>query len=215
MDITLLIAVFLIASTVFMLFVGYMSTKAVLPSRDAYRADEFQQRLTALMRQGQYQAVITQATEELQAHPQFAAAYRFRAEAYRSTSQPDEAIADYTSALEHMNLADVAAQAELLDARGRLWQQTGEHDMAIRDFDDCLALVPANAATRVARAQSLTDLGDAATALEDLHVAIESNPYNPAAYELRARVRKSLGQVDGVEVDLRRAKRLREGTADW
>lgn len=215
MNISLLIAVFLLTSTVFMLLVGYMSTKAVLPSRESLEVDEYQRRMIELTQMGQHQAVIDHSTEEIRARPDALAAYLHRADAYRRSGEPDLAIADYTAALERIPSGDVLAQAEILYARGLLWQQTDEHEMAVRDFDDRLAASPGCASTHAARALSLFQLGDLQRAQQDLNISIELNPHEPEAYDLRAQIRRTLGQSDGAELDLLRAKRLREGTADW
>jgi len=112
--------------------------------------------------------------------------------------------------LEQIPPGDVGAQAEILYARGLLWQQTGEHEMATRDFDDRLAVAPGCPATHHARAVSLVALGDPSRAEQDLYAAIELNPQDEEAYELRSDLRRKRGESDGAQQDLLKAKRLRE-----
>ena len=103
-------------------------------------------------------------------------AYNNRGNSYRSKGEHDQAIADYSKALE-LNPDFVAAYIN----RGTSYSDKGENDQAIADFAKALELNPNLAATRE-NLETATRLRNAATEYDQ---AIQENPQDPEVWHIR------------------------------
>lgn len=77
--------------------------------------------------------------------------------------------------------------------RGMAYKRKGEHDRAIRDFDQATALDPKSAAAYLNRGYSYDSKGNKARALSDLDMAILLDPKNADAYNGRCWLRALQG----------------------
>ncbi len=80
----------------------------------------------------------------------------------------------------------------------------GRYAQASNHLDLCLRRRPQTAALHAQKAGCLFLLGNHPEALRESNLAIKLNPDEPYGYQNRARVRARIGQVAGLEADLRR-----------
>ncbi|HEV7224413.1 MAG TPA: tetratricopeptide repeat protein [Pirellulales bacterium] len=75
---------------------------------------------------------------------------------------------------------------EIYIARARAWQDAGEWDKALADFDEAIRLDPKNSAAYGSRGWSWENQGEWDKSLADFDEAIRLNPENSEAYASRA-----------------------------
>ncbi|HEV2201190.1 MAG TPA: tetratricopeptide repeat protein [Bryobacteraceae bacterium] len=102
------------------------------------------------------------ASRALEMNGKLARAYNLRATAVRATGGVAEALEDYSRAVELDPNLDNYFQ------RAATYQLLNEHQRAVADFDQALALAPDQPHTYYARAQSRAAIGDAKGAQEDI-----------------------------------------------
>jgi Flp pilus assembly protein TadD len=85
--------------------------------------------------------------------------------------------------------------------RGLAYKRKGEHDRAIKDFDQATALDPKDAKAYLNRGLSYENKGEKARALSDFDMAILLDPKNAEAYNNRCWLRA----LQGMDLDAARA----------
>jgi tetratricopeptide (TPR) repeat protein len=132
---------------------------AVLQPRDAQALAE---RGFAYIDKKDYANAIADADRALALDPKLAKAFNLRGIAHRSAGDPRKAVDDFTKALEYEPNLDNYFQ------RATSYQDLGEHRLAIADFTKAVAEDPQEPHIYFARAKSLSAIGDAARAREDI-----------------------------------------------
>lgn len=119
--------------------------------------------------------------------------FRQRGLAYQFLGKHDEAIVNYTAALD----AD-PGHHETLIRRGQVYSSLNDHLAAAKDFSEVIDVDQANDAARYCRAISLLAQGKIAQAHADLSVAIKIAPKHPGYHVLLAELNQKSGNVPGV-----------------
>ena len=125
-----------------------------------------------------------------------AIAYYIRAGAYKAKGDSDQAIADYSKAIEaNSHYADAYA------GRGILYQIKGDDDHAIADYAKAIEIDPRNANAYVGRGMVYRLKGDNDHAIADYTQAIEINPRYAIAYFNRGSTFQTEGKHDRAIAD--------------
>ena len=133
--------------------------------------------------------------------------------AYRE-GRYEQAVEFFTTAIVSGEL-DVEALAIAYNNRGVAYDQLGDYDRAVADYQEALSLKPDDAMARrnlrvvlVRRGVALANTGEYQRALTDLSRAIELGPDKAIAWLRRAQVRMESGDLEGAATDLAEARRL-------
>ena len=122
----------------------------------------------------------------------------------------------YDRAIQLFNrLMAVAADSELLDARGNAYLETGAYDQALADFMEAIRRDPANAQVFIDRGVAYYLMGDAEKAVADDSEAIRLNTTNSAAFSNRAAAYMKLKRLDLALADDNEAIRRSPDKADF
>ncbi|MEM7783131.1 MAG: tetratricopeptide repeat protein, partial [Planctomycetota bacterium] len=117
--------------------------------------------------------------------------YRQRGLAYQFLEQNQDAIKDFTTALNQ----DQDHQATLV-RRGQAYAEVGEHDLAVKDFTRVIKLNPDNHEARYHRAISRTWQKKFDEGRSDLIKAIKVAPNDPKYYLQLAEIMQKVGDQD-------------------
>ncbi|WP_312876476.1 SAV_2336 N-terminal domain-related protein [Streptomyces bohaiensis] len=137
-----------------------------------------------------------------------ALAHHLRGRAHRAAGNNEQAIADFTRAIELE--PDNAANYRW---RGLAGHSAGDYQRAIADFTRAIELEPDNAANHRWRGLAGHSAGDYQRAIADLTRAIELEPDNAANHHLRGLVGHSAGDYQRAIADLTRAIELEPDNA--
>jgi tetratricopeptide (TPR) repeat protein len=124
-------------------------------------SDAYVDRGLAYLETKNYTQAINDSNHALEIDPKLAAAYNLRATVERAQGDLNKALADFTRALELYPDLDNYYQ------RGATYQLMGEHQKAIKDFDEAVAFSPYSAQAYFARAESKRAIGDEQGARRD------------------------------------------------
>ena len=130
-----------------------------------------------------------------------AAVYNNRGTGWYLKGFYDNAIADFTEAIQHNPKFTLAFQN-----RGRAWHKKGEYDRAVQDFGEALRLDPRSAATYADRGSSLLNKAEFDLALADFSQAIRLAPKYGLAYLGRADALSGKQNYKAALVDLNQAE---------
>ncbi len=126
----------------------------------------------------------------------------------------EQAVELFTTAIVSGEL-DVEALAVAYNNRGVAYDQLGDYDRAVADYQEALSLKPDDAMSRrnlrvvlVRRGVALANTGEYQRALTDLSKAIELGPDKAIAWLRRAQVRMESGDLEGAAADLAQARKL-------
>jgi tetratricopeptide (TPR) repeat protein len=141
-----------------------------------------------------------------------AAIYAARGRAWLREEEPEEAVSDFTRALE-FKPADPALLPVLLKDRARAHTRLAAHKQAAEDWSALIALDPAAEPAYLNRAQTLLAAGDTAAALADFDTVLARNARSVEARIGRGNVFVALDQ----KADAYREFDLAQETApgDW
>lgn len=128
-------------------------------------------------------------------------AYNIRGVIRKSLGLHSEAIEDFNLS---MDLAG-APEANQLTNRATCKWALRDHDGAMNDLSDAIALDPQHASARRQRAEYRRAKGDFDGAMEDINRAIDLEPASGYAYYLRAWIRHNLDDLAGAIDDYSRA----------
>jgi protein O-mannosyl-transferase len=159
---------------------------------------------------GVYHDVLTLWNDTLAKNPDCWMAYHNRGMANLQRGQAQEALADYTRAIE-LNPALTDAASGLVGAyvmRGNAYRQLGQIQQAINDHSRALELQPDFAGAYSSRGLDYQQLGQRHLAVDDYSRAIALKPDAGAAYMNRGSAYQQLGQMQLAIQDLTRAIEL-------
>jgi tetratricopeptide (TPR) repeat protein len=122
--------------------------------------------------------------------------YRKRGFAFRSLNQFEQAIIDYTRAIE---LDPTYARAYA--SRGSAYRRLKEYERAMQDYNRALELEPNYAWAYCGRGETYRLLKEYALALADLNRALELEPNYARAYAQRALLHLWLGKMELARLD--------------
>ncbi|MCA1223805.1 tetratricopeptide repeat protein, partial [Streptomyces sp. 8L] len=132
-----------------------------------------------------------------------ALAHTLRGRDHRISGAHDQALTDYTAALD---LAPDLARAHY--GRGETYRLTGRHEQALTNLNRALELEPTDSDYLVCRAQIQDALGDGAAALTDFNQAVELSPTDAWVIRSRAAFYVDAERYDDALTDLTRAIEL-------
>jgi tetratricopeptide (TPR) repeat protein len=142
---------------------------------------------------GRFAEAIADVTAALDFHPDnlhvLREAWIIRAKAYQGLNDHARAVADLTQVL---RIPSIDSQPFIL--RGTSFAALDKHDEAIADFTKALQM-EATPAAYLGRAQEHAKQRRHSQSLHDLTEAIELQPEDPTAYQLRAETYRSLGDL--------------------
>jgi serine/threonine protein kinase/Tfp pilus assembly protein PilF len=147
-------------------------------------------------------AAYTEASKTTQRQDK-AAAFLSRATLYARLRQRDQAIADYTKAIEVY-----PGPVKAWSARGLAYGRMGEHAKAAADFTQVIERTPRNAQAWCNRGTAYSFTGELTKSLADFNEAIKLRPDLVLAWTNRGNVHRSLGKLDDSARDFSRAIEL-------
>ena len=127
----------------------------------------------------------------------------------KRTGRYDEAVADYSRAVE-LGPDDV----EAISSRGETYRQMGRHDEAAADFTRAIELDPGDAWATGSRGQTYEAMGRLDEALADFTRAIELDPAQAWILSVRGETYRQMGRLDEAAADFTRAIEI-DPTQDW
>jgi len=119
-------------------------------------------------------------TAEIKTNPNDAAAYNGRAEAWRATGKPEEALKDLNEAI-RLTPNDARAWYN----RGNIYKDTRENDKAIHDYNEAIRLDPKLFPAYLNRGVAYSNKKDFIKAISDYDEAIRLDPKYSKAYNNR------------------------------
>ncbi|MBK9143332.1 MAG: tetratricopeptide repeat protein [Candidatus Melainabacteria bacterium] len=129
---------------------------------------------------------------------------------YEGQKRYEEALADYTAAVEH----DLRETDELRARVGAL-VALGRRKEAVEDLDEIIERNPNDDDSIRTRGNLYFELGNLESALKDFSTAIQHSPdQDRLAYEARARVYDRLGRKDRAEADRKAAREIADAPAE-
>lgn len=167
---------------------------------DAYNA-----RGWAKLQNDDYAGAIEDFSQVIKYRPQNANAYIQRAQVRLKLKHFIEAIEDYNHAL-RLNPDD---SYFILNARGRVRLESGDHNGAIKDFSEAIKLLPNRTYGYNSRGLALRTLGDYSRAIEDHTHAINLEPAEPNSYRLRGHAKVEFEDYIGAIEDYTQAIKLK------
>lgn len=182
--------------------------EAVADSCEAIRldpdhADSYRVRGDCLRYKREYDKAIRDFDVALKLDPENTLALRSRGASYRRKGDPDRAIADYDATL-RLEPQDPFAYR----FRGDAHIAKGEYDQAIADFTNSLKIRPHDEIAYRSRGNARLHKEQFELALEDFESAVRADPNSGVATYSRGLTRYLLGDANGAERDLQRAREL-------
>ncbi len=138
--------------------------------------------------------------EALQRRPHFARVYFLRGMSFSRNGNLDQAIEDYTRAVE-IN----PKYREAFNNRGLARGKKGDVDGAIEDFTQTILIYPDAAPAYVNRAGARIRKGDREGGMKDYEEALRINPKGASIYLSRAMILRKEGNREGASRDLDKA----------
>ena len=179
---------------------------------DDDEAPEWVDKLRELMGRDEWEMAVSVATVMLpgkEGARERATLYGIRGVARSRMEEYDDAIADFTRALEIDG-----ENARLYDERGVAFDEKGEHDLAVADLDKAVELQHDFVDGYYHRGEARANRGEFKLAISDFTRALKINDRDPAIYCARGFVRVETGANARVIADLTRALELAEEFGD-
>lgn len=111
--------------------------------------------------------------------------YKYRALIYQNQGKTDEALADFTRAIQLST--NISYKIVLYEKRARLYNNLEQYENALKDYSNCIKIDENNATHYIKRAFYLQGiLRDFDLALKDINKAIKLRPNDPKYYTNRA-----------------------------
>ena len=170
---------------------------------DPDNADAYRGRGDCYRFGGAYELAISDFDAALELDTEHAWSYRGRGASYRMLKESDRAIADYDEAV-RLDPEDFYARR----FRGDAYLAMGEYDLAVDDCEAALSIGGPDETTYFYMGQARLFSGRLEQAVGDLDSAVECNSDSGRAYYARALVKELLGDLDGSDLDYRRAQEL-------
>ena len=173
------------------------------------RADEAK---TPEGKQQEYEAAITHYTNAIELKPDLVNVYNNRGNVYADKGDIENAIKDFTTAIQLIQLPSDLASAH--NNRGSAYADKGELDNAIRDYNKAIQLNPNYAEAYYNRAIAYADKGELDNVIIDYTQAIELKPDFAEAYNNRGIAYKEKGDFDSAINDYNAAIKLQPDDAE-
>lgn len=173
----------------------------------------------AYVNDGEFDRAIEVLDEIIQSNPKNVDALLKRGDAYRHKGEFIKALADLNKSIQSREAE--AAKAKPLEYfpeafqsnayyyRGLVYSSMNEHDRAIDDFTQAIAIGDyfreEKAHILSLRAEARLRMGNLPQALSDVEKAVEEYPAWPVLFELRGRIREAMGEKVEALQDFRRA----------
>ena len=125
-----------------------------------------------------------------------------------SNGIPDQVIVS-CSAVIARGLTDKEDLATAYKNRGNAYDDKGEYDRALEDYEQALAINPQDADVFNSRGTTYTALGRYERAIQDFDQAIKLNPASPMAFSNRCFAKALLGQLEQGLADCNEALRVK------
>jgi tetratricopeptide (TPR) repeat protein len=125
-----------------------------------------------------------------------------------SNGMPDQVIIS-CSAVIARGLADKEDLATAYKNRGNAYDDKGEYDRALEDYEQAVAINPRDADAFNSRGATYMALGRYERAIQDFDQAIALNPASPMAFSNRCFAKALLGQLEQGLADCNEALRVR------
>ena len=125
-----------------------------------------------------------------------------------SNGIPDHVIVS-CSAVIARGLADKEDLATAYKNRGNAYDDKGEYDLALADYEQAVAINPQDADAFNSRGTTYTALGRYELAIQDFDQAIKLNPASPMAFGNRCFAKALLGQLEQGLADCNEALRVK------
>jgi len=151
----------------------------------------------------QYDKAIPDLDQAIHLNPNSSQSYHNRALAYSGMSQYQRAIADFDEAIRLKS--DYATAYE---NRGAVYGSLKQYDKAIADEETAIRLAPNDAKAYYNRGTAYIGSQQYDKAIADYDNAIRLNPNYTSAYKARGTVKQHIGDSEGGEADLAKAKEL-------
>ncbi|MDR2906281.1 MAG: tetratricopeptide repeat protein [Helicobacteraceae bacterium] len=148
-----------------------------------------------------FQAAINLLSEVIAINPNNSNAYNYRGYMYYELQNYDQAIADYTKAIE----LDPDGRALYYNNRGFAYNELKNYKQAIADFTKAIALNPENAPAYYSRGNAYNKLKNYKQAIADFTKAIELDPNHSFAYNNRAVAHYELKNYNKARKDAKKA----------
>lgn len=175
-------------------------TKAI--SIDPTNAQAYLQRAMLYKHRGQYQESIADLSEAVKLRPDL---ITWRASVHREHGKTDEALEDYTKAIEIHSGLDKATHHF---NRGLIYADLDQHRKAVDDFTQALRISPNVADYFTHRGTAFFALSDFKRAVADIDAALVLEPKNPDLYFRRALAYMQDGDNEIALADLNKAIEL-------
>lgn len=160
----------------------------------------------ACYRTKQHELALRYFDTSIKAGNDGADAYFWRGESFIKLNRYDEALSDFTIAIENKGSLVVKENLFMLHhCRGTALAGSGRHREAIKDYDKALKLKPGNSKVYSERACCWQQLKKPDKALADFEAALLSDPEDVSAYISRAIFRQQQGELQSAMTDINKA----------
>ncbi|GEM_PF-824798 len=174
------------------------------PSEIQESVEELTKKVASYYQNGDNDLTITYATKLIKLKPNSDWAYSMRAFAYNAKGNNEQAILDFSKAIE------INPKAEYYDDRGLVYAAKGNNDQAILDCNKSIELKPNYADAYYARGCAYGNKNNSDQAISDFSRAIELNPKYALAYEYRGLAYARKKEYDKAWADVHKAESLGE-----
>jgi rhomboid protease GluP len=139
--------------------------------REASTAAAHFRRGESHLQDGQWDEAVQQFTETLAADPRFWPAYLYRAEVYLQEGDRDAALEDFDAVVRARPEVQYLAAAHT--GRGRIYMLRGQVGLALTELNQSVQLNPDDPFARFVRGMIYYDIGEPASAIDDLEAALD------------------------------------------
>lgn len=169
-------------------------------------------RAAAYVALGKLDDALADAEEAIKLESAFSLAWNTRGYLRWMRGDFKGAVSDYTAAIAYAaddRRVDTGGRAQMYQNRGVAWQDAGNTDRALLDFDTCIELQPANPAFYENRGLIYVDKQLFDVAFKDFDRALELDSKNARGYVNRAWAARLMGDFEQAVRDYSQALRLK------
>lgn len=177
-------------------------TEAILASPDSLEA--YKWRAELYMSMSSFELARDDCSRAIEITPGDPKLHAMRAKANLELGNCDEALADYTKAIE----LSTSPPASLYEARGLVHSRHGESNKAVADFTKAIQTDPTGSTAYLDRGLEYMVEKQFQKAIDDFTVSIKNANDVTVCYKFRGQARNELGDKDGAISDLEKAAEL-------
>lgn len=174
--------------------------------------EAYSYRAAAHIALGAYEDADTDLAAAMKLETTFSLAWNSRGYLHWLRGEFAPAIEDYTTAIAYAaadRRVDTGGRSQIYQNRGVAWQDAGNTDRALLDFDTCIDLLPDQPAFYENRGLIYVDKKLFDIAFKDFDRALELDPKNARAYVNRAWAARLMGDYEQAVRDYSQALRLK------